>query len=71
MKPLDSNKNSYDNVTNENDVTVNRDDLVPLNDPECEHKVFKPEGEDIDGYTSWTCQGCGRGAILPHGVNII
>lgn len=70
MPPLDNKQNTYDNVTNENDVIVRKEDLVPLNDPNCEHK-FKKDEDDLEGYTAWTCINCGRGALLPEGTNII
>lgn len=60
---IDDNNETYDVIDMQN--------VKPLNDPECNHFFIEEVQEEIEGYTSWTCEKCRRGKMLPKGYKVI
>lgn len=49
---------------------IRRDEIVPLNDPQCEHSFKLDESDTIGDTVAWVCTKCHLGTFLPKGVSI-
>lgn len=66
-KPMsDTNVNNVE----KNELVIRREDLKPLNDPNCEHS-FVLDGELIGDTRAWICSKCHRGTFLPKTIQRI
>lgn len=61
---------TYKYNVEKNEIVVRREDLKPLNDPNCEHD-FVLDGEVIGTTRAWVCSKCHRGTFLPKTVKRI
>jgi hypothetical protein len=68
--PRPKTHNSSNNVGPDGTIVIRREDLKPLNDPNCEHS-FVLDGEVIGDTRAWVCSKCHRGTFLPKTVKRI
>ena len=71
---FDNQDNSNDNRNihdkNEEYEVIRRDELEPINDPNCKHN-FVVDSDEIGGFQAWVCTKCKRGTFLPKATIII
>ena len=71
---FDNQDNSNDNRNihdkNEEYEVIRRDELEPINDPNCKHN-FVVDSDEIGGFQAWVSSKCKRGRFLPKAPKII
>lgn len=65
-----SSNNTNNNVDTNGAIVIRLDEIPPLNDPNCEHKL-ELDGEVIGNSRAWICIKCHRGVFLPKEVTKI
>jgi len=67
IRPSDNDDNNVGNYE-----VIRRDEIQPLNDPNCEHDmILDPDGDEIGDTRAWVCSKCHRGVFLPKSVTAI